>query len=117
MASELFAVHGEAIRSALVDGLSIADVAREHAISPRTVERWLARGRSNHGSAYGPFARAVDEARAGRALPPPGELPLDAAELRLLLARAARRGNIRAMELAAKLLAAEEGASDGDLGF
>jgi transposase-like protein len=82
MASELFAVHGEAIRSALVDGLSIADVAREHAISPRTVERWLAGGRSNPGSAYGPFARAVDEARAGRALPPPGELPLDAAELR-----------------------------------
>jgi hypothetical protein len=117
MPSQTFRERGEAIRSALVAGLSVADAACEHHVSPRTIERWLASGRRDADSAYAPFARAVDEARAERGLPPRDGLPLDAAELRLLVARAARRGNVHAMKLAAALLATDDEGGDDDLGF
>lgn len=117
MPSEIFERRGDLVKAALVAGLSIDDAAREHHVSPRTINRWLARGRSDPDGPYGAFARAVDTARADRALPPMDERPLDAAELRVLVARAARKGNVRAMELAAKLLADDLEDDDDDLGF
>jgi transposase-like protein len=87
MASPLFVERGDAIRIALAEGLSVPDAAHEHDVSPRTVSRWLSRGRSDPAGPYGDFAARVDGARAERHLAPRDELPLDADELRLLVAR------------------------------
>jgi integrase len=95
----LFVERGLLVREALVAGVSIADAAREHGVSPGTVKGWLRRGRDDPVSRYGPFAPAVDEAMAERELPPASELPADEAELRLFASRAAGAGNVQAMRL------------------
>jgi transposase-like protein len=100
----LFDERGPLVREALVAGLSIADGARAHGVSAGTVKGWLRRGREDPGSRYGPFAEAVDQAQAARRLPPPGERPLDEAELRIVVSRAAREGNVQAMRLAWEML-------------
>jgi len=40
----LFVERGPLVRDALVAGVSIADAAREHGVSPATVKGWLRRG-------------------------------------------------------------------------
>ena len=90
-------------------GVSVADTARQHRIASRTIDRWLARGREDPDSKYGPFAEAVDKARAERKLPPAGQRPADPAELRLLISKAARKGNVQAMRLLWEVLHAEDG--------
>jgi transposase-like protein len=99
----------EGVLEALVAGVSVADTARQHGIASRTIDRWLARGRRDPESKYGPFAEAVDRARADRELPPPGERPADPAELRLLISKAARKGNVQAMRLLWEVLGSEDG--------
>jgi transposase-like protein len=111
----LFVERGPLVREALVSGVSIADAAREHDVSVGTVKGWLRRGRDDPGSRYGPFARAVDEAMAERAMPPAPELPADEAELRLLASKAARSGNVQAMRLLFEMLrSASEPADESD---
>jgi transposase-like protein len=111
----LFVERGPLVREALVAGVSIADAAREHGVSPGTVKGWLRRGRDDPGSRYGPFARTVDEAMTERSLPPECDLPADEAELRLLASRAARNGNVQAMRLLFEMLrAASEPAGEND---
>jgi transposase-like protein len=109
VAANAFEKCSEGVREALVAGVSGEDAARQHDISPRTVERWLARGRQDPGSKYGPFAEAVDRARAHRELPPPGERPADPSELRILISKAARKGNVQAMRLLWEVLGSEDG--------
>lgn len=112
MASQTFTTSGEAVLAALLAGLSEADAARQHGVAVRTVQRWLERGREDPDSAYGSFARAVDGARADRALP--DELPADEGELLLVASRAARKGNVQAMRLVWEMLkVGDEGGEAG----
>jgi transposase-like protein len=117
VAANSFEGCSESVLKALVAGVSGEDAARQHDISPRTVERWLARGRQDPGSKYGSFAEAVDRARADRELPPPGERPADPSELRILISKAARKGNVQAMRLLWEVLQSEDGQvpSQGDI--
>jgi hypothetical protein len=107
----------ESVLDALVAGVSGEDAARQNGISSRTIERWLARGRQDPDSKYGPFAEAVDNARAKRELPPAGERPADPSELKLLISKAARKGNVQAMRLLWEVHQAEDGQGDnrGDI--
>jgi hypothetical protein len=69
-----------------------------------TVERWLERSRRATESKYGPFAEAVDTARAERALPPPDERPVEPDELRVLVSKVAKKGNVQAQRLLWEML-------------
>jgi transposase-like protein len=109
VADNTFEKCSEKVLEALVAGVSVADAARQHRIASRTIDRWLARGREDPESKYGPFAAAVDKARAERELPPPGQRPADPAELRLLISKAARIGNVQAMRLLWEVHRAENG--------
>jgi hypothetical protein len=109
VAANSFEKCSEGVLEALVAGVSGEDAARQHGISPRTVERWLARGRQDPVSKYGPFAEAVDRARADRELPPPDERPADPSELKILISKAARKGNVQAMRLLWEVLGSEDG--------
>lgn len=68
MTANTFETCSESVMEALVAGVSGEDAARQQGITARTVERWLARGREDPDSKYGPFAEAVDRARAEREL-------------------------------------------------
>ena len=109
MADNTFEKCSEGVLEALVAGVSVADTARQHRIASRTIDRWLARGREDPDSKYGPFAEAVDRARVERELPPPDERPADPSELRILISEAARKGNVQAMRLLWEVLQSEDG--------
>ena len=98
------------VLASMAAGASIADSARSHEISPRTVYRWLARGRRDPTSAYGPFADQVDRLRDLRRLPTAGHLMAED-EFRECVWRAARAGSVPAMRLAWKILRADEEAA------
>jgi hypothetical protein len=117
VAEDTFATRSEGVLEDLVAGVSVADAARQHQVASRTIERWLSKGRLDPECRYGPFAEAVDRARAARALPPPDERPADPAELRLLVSIAARIGNVQAMRLLWEIVRDEAGgeASPGDI--
>jgi transposase-like protein len=71
MASRIFTAHAENIASAIADaGLSLADAARQFEVAPRTVERWLARGREDPNGPYGSFTAKVTRARVERTVEP-----------------------------------------------
>ena len=76
-------------------GVSLADAARFAGVAPRTLRGWLRNGRRDPTSSYGPFARAIDDARARTA----AGGTMDAGELRAVVGRAARHGSVRAMRL------------------
>jgi transposase-like protein len=99
----------EGVLDALLAGVSVADTARQHRIASRTIDRWLARGRRDPESKYGPFAEAVDRTRADRELPPPDERPANPSELKILISKAARKGNVQAMRLLWEVLGSEDG--------
>jgi hypothetical protein len=109
VAANSFEGCSESVLEALVAGVSGEDAARQHDISPRTIERLLSRGRQDPVSKYGPFSEAVDRARAHRELPPPGERPADPSELKILISEAARKGNVQAMRLLWEVLGSEGG--------
>jgi hypothetical protein len=96
-ASPTFERLGTEVLSSILAGASPPEAAHHHDLSPRTVQRWLKKGREDPAGPYGNFARIVDDAHEARSLPE--ELPLDEGELRGLLARTARRGNVQAMKL------------------
>jgi transposase-like protein len=105
-----FEKYSEGVREALVAGVSSEDAARQHGIASRTIDRWLARRREDPGSKYGPFAEAVDTARAERELPPADERPAGSSELKVLISKAARKGNVQAMRLLWEVHQVEDGA-------
>ena len=87
------------------DGLTIADAARATGIGEKTAKRWLARGRRETSGAYADFADAVDRAREAR---DQAEPPLDPAELKAVVSRAAKKGSVQAMKLYWEMIRAEE---------
>ena len=94
--SDTFERLSEPILAALVAGASIADAARRHGCSPRTVKGWLERGRRSPDGRYGRFAHSVYSRRQGRGVPRLG-VP-DREELLLLLSAAARAGSVKEMK-------------------
>ena len=95
MAALVFEERSGAVLEALVGGASIEEASRLHGAAARTIKMWLEKGRKDPGSRYGAFAGAVDAARAERRLPGDAE-ELDEAELRRVMARSARAGNVQA---------------------
>lgn len=87
-------------------GASVADAARHVECSPRTVERWIARGRENPSSGYGDFAAAVDALRDARAVEP-SDAPLSDYELRAIVSEGVRAGSVPAMRLYWEILLAD----------
>lgn len=85
-------------------GVSIHDAALQVGVPQRTVERWLSRGRREPESKYGPFAQAAAEARSAET----DAGPMDAAQLRVQVSRAARRGSVPAMRLYWEFLEADK---------
>ena len=73
------------------DGLTIADAARVVGIGEKTAKRWLARGRRETSGDYRDFADAVERAREAR---DQAEPPLDPAELKAVVSRAAKKGSV-----------------------
>lgn len=102
-----YATDAPAILTDLIAGLSVSDAASKHGIAARTIERWIARGRSDPESRYGVFATQVDRVRAERALPL--RPPMGEAEFHLLVAKAARLGNVEALRLMWRMLRREAG--------
>ena len=104
---DTFEVLAAPVLASMAAGASVADAARNHDVSSRTVYRWLARGRRDPTSAYGPFADQVDRLRDLRRLPTAGHLMAED-EFRQCVWRAARAGSVSAMRLAWKILRADE---------
>lgn len=92
-----FDVRAERVAGAIEVGASLADAAREVGLAPRTIERWLARGREGR-SPYRTFAERVDAARRRQALPA-ATRALTLPQLHAVIDRAARAGNVQAMRL------------------
>lgn len=96
------------------DGLTNADVARGIGVSAPTLKGWITRGRKEPEGDYSDFAAAVEVARA---LAEEAELPLDEDELKLHVAKAARKGSVAAMKLAWEIIRAStdpKGEGSGD---
>lgn len=93
-----FEAHRVTIMAALRAGASRVDAAREAGIASRTIDRWVARGRRDPDSTYGPFAAEVDRLREARQVPSSDE-PVDDAEVQLHLSRAIRNGSVSAMKV------------------
>lgn len=83
---------------ALQAGVSRLDAAREAGISPRTIDRWVERGRRDPDSIYGRFAAEVDRLLEARKVPLPDK-PISDREVQLCLSRAIRAGNVQAMRI------------------
>lgn len=109
MPSDAFKQYSTQVAEAVEAGASLADAAREAGISTRSVNRWIARGRSEPEGPYGSFAARVDAVRDARTLP---DGPLTRDELEALIARAARRGSVAAMKLALELVDEERTGPD-----
>lgn len=85
----------------LAAGVSIADAGRAVGVHPKTLGRWLSRGRREEAGPYASLVAAVDEAcrvREEQARERTDE-ELDEAEARLILSRLARGGSVPALRL------------------
>jgi transposase-like protein len=101
MPSETFNRAADDVLQALEAGAAVADAARQSGVAPRTVERWLSKGRDGT-DGYAEFAAAVDDLRAERELPAPGTMALP--ELEGVAAKAARSGSVPAMRLCFQII-------------
>jgi transposase len=95
----------QAIAESVFDGLSIADAAREANVNVKTVKNWLSRGRREGDGPYADFAEAVDRARQEAT---EREKPMDEADLRLVVSRAAKNGSVAAQKLYWEMLRAAD---------
>ncbi len=85
----------------LAGGVSVADAARAGGVHPKTLGKWLRRGRRESEGAYAALVAAVaasvsvreEEARAR------ADEEIDEAEARLILSRLARGGSVAALRL------------------
>lgn len=95
---EAFERVGDQVLEAIEAGVSIADAGRASDVAPRTIYRWLARGREEREGPFASFAQAVDRSREDRSLNK-CDKPLDEHDLRLRISEAARAGSVAAMRL------------------
>jgi transposase-like protein len=103
--SKTFEQNAESVAEAVEAGAGIVDAARGADCQPRTVERWLQRGREDPEGPYGTFTARVDAAREMQRLPGPEEAKImSRTELLAVISRAARRGSVPAMKLLAEQL-------------
>jgi transposase-like protein len=110
---DLFERCGRDVLAALLAGATVEDAAREHGVGPRTVARWLARGREEPGSRFGGFTIAYDAAQERRRGVGRGRMTSE--EFHDHLDQAVRAGSIQAMKLWAELhLVDREEAAQGD---
>ena len=100
------------VLTAIQNGATVADAARENGLGESTIMGWLRRGRDDRKSKYGTFAADVDNAISSRKMPAHDERPADRGELLMLASRAARAGNVQAMRLLGELL--DPDADSGD---
>lgn len=87
------------------EGLTMREAASEAEVTERTLKGWLARGRRESSGTFHDFAAAVDGAREHAAA---REKPMDEAELRLVVSRAARRGSVQAQKLYWEMIRADD---------
>jgi transposase-like protein len=88
----------EPFLAAVRAGASMAEASRVVGVADRTMQNWVKRGGRESGTDFASFAAAVTAARE--------EIvsgPMDLAELREVVARAARKGSVQAMKLALEL--------------
>jgi hypothetical protein len=83
----------------LLEGLSIREAAENVGCAPRTIQRWLAKGRKETGGPYASFARAVDKVQGDAEVLAESEPPLTQPEFKAHLIAAVRRGSVSAMKL------------------
>lgn len=113
MASTKFTAETRAaLLDLFADGLSLKDVCREVGLREKTVKHWLTRGRKEDEGDYAEFAAAVDASRQDAA---DFEAPMDEAELKLAVSRAAKKGSVAAQKLLWEMLrAATDDPADQD---
>ncbi len=85
----------EPFLASLSVGASMAEASRTVSVPERTVQNWLSRGAREPAGPFGAFAEDVQAARDTVA-----SGPMDADELREVVAKAARGGSVQAMKLA-----------------
>ncbi len=102
-----FASHHGPVLAAVEAGCSLRDAAREAGVAPRTVKRWLARGRREQAGAHQEFTEAVEKVWAARELPASDDPPMGDGELRVAVSEAARAGSVPAMKLYWEMLLAD----------
>lgn len=100
-----------AILDLLADGLTLKDVCREVEIREKTVKGWLTKGRKEDDGDYAEFAAAVDASRQDAA---DFEQPMDEAELKLAVSKAAKKGSVAAQKLLWEMLRAATDDPDED---
>jgi transposase-like protein len=102
---DIFITRSPAVVEAVRAGSSLADAARHAGVAPRTVDRWLQKGREDAHGRYGSFAAKVDAARQLQGVPGATEAEvMSRRELRGLVATAARNGSVSAMKLADQMI-------------
>ena len=101
-----FADSHDDVLAAIRGGCSLADAARQVGVAPRTVKRWLARGRREQAGAHHDFTEAVEAVWRARELPSSDE-PMHGHELRVSVSEAARAGSVPAMKLYWEMLLAD----------
>lgn len=92
-----------ALLGLLADGLVLKDACRETGVREKTVKGWLTRGRKEDEGDYAEFAAAVDASRQDAV---DFEEPMDEAELKLAVSRAAKKGSVAAQKLLWEMLRA-----------
>lgn len=90
--------------TAIQNGATVADAARENGLGESTVNGWIRRGRDDSKSKYGKWTADIDAALRSRRMPAADDRPADRGELLMMASRAARAGNVQAMRLLAELL-------------
>lgn len=109
---EAFERVGDQVLEAIEAGVSIADAGRASDVAPRTIYRWLARGRKEREGPFASFAQAVDRSREDRTLT--SDKPLDERELRVRVSEAARAGSVTAMRLYWEILRSDRDPASAD---
>jgi hypothetical protein len=111
MTSKFTAETRGALLDLMADGLTLKDACREVEIREKTVKDWLTRGRKESEGDYAEFAVAVDATREDAA---DFEAPMDEAELKLAVSRAAKKGSVAAQKLLWEMLRAATDDDDED---
>ena len=97
------------VAALMARGCTATEAAAAVGVSPRTLRRWIERGRRDPESRYAGFVAAVE---AAAPLEAAGPMSLD--EFKLLVARAIRRGSVPAMQVYLRLRELERGQPPSD---
>lgn len=85
-------------------GMSVPAVAELIEVRVPTLKSWLTRGRREEGTVHADFARAVAAARQAAE---DRDEPMDEDELRRVVSRSARKGNVQAQKLYWEMIRAD----------